>query len=196
MRKASLLIFVGALFLSISTSWAASTPPQDITFDCHIEDIPLTKALQQLSEQSHQALIANPAHIQNFRSAPCQGLMNIESALQLILSNTGLVFKKTADNIFIITPQSNTQDQSRNASEIIITGIRHSVESALDIKNNANTFKDAIAQENVGKLPDDNIADAMQRITGVQIRRNNLGEGAAIQVRGFSQNRVEINNKT
>lgn len=67
---------------------------------------------------------------------------------------------------------------------IVVTGIRASLESARNIKLNATGIVDAIATEDIGKLPDANVAESLQRITGVSIDRSG-GEGAFVTVRGF-----------
>ncbi len=77
--------------------------------------------------------------------------------------------------------------------EIVITGVRASMKAALDVKKNAAQIVDAISAEDVGKLPDLNVAEAMQRVTGVQINRGEDGAGGGFQIRGSSQNRVEVN---
>ena len=68
--------------------------------------------------------------------------------------------------------------------EIIVKGIRASQERALNVKRDANNFVDAISAEDVGKLPDQNIAEALQRVTGVAIQRNR-GEGDFVSIRGL-----------
>lgn len=67
---------------------------------------------------------------------------------------------------------------------IIVTGIRASLDSARNIKRNAPGIVDSIASEDIGKLPDANVAESLQRITGVSIDRSG-GEGAFVTVRGF-----------
>jgi TonB-dependent receptor len=79
--------------------------------------------------------------------------------------------------------------------EVVVRGIRRSLERAIETKRNADQIIDGIDAEDIGKLPDTNVAEALQRITGVQINRE-LGEGSELTVRGFSQNRVEINGQT
>ncbi|KTE84857.1 hypothetical protein ATE72_06725 [Sphingopyxis sp. HXXIV] len=79
--------------------------------------------------------------------------------------------------------------------EIVVSGIRASLANAARDKEQADQIKDVISAEDIGKLPDTNVAEAMQRITGVQINRD-FGEGSEIAVRGFAQNRVEINGQT
>ena len=63
------------------------------------------------------------------------------------------------------------------AEEIVVTGIRASLANAARDKEKADQIKDVISAEDIGKLPDTNVAEAMQRITGVQINRD-LGEGS------------------
>ncbi|MFT4077072.1 MAG: TonB-dependent receptor [Asticcacaulis sp.] len=67
---------------------------------------------------------------------------------------------------------------------IIVTGLRGSLQRSMNIKKNADGVVDGISAEDVGKYPDTNLADSLQRITGVSINRVN-GEGQQITVRGF-----------
>ncbi|MES2136653.1 MAG: TonB-dependent receptor [Pseudomonadota bacterium] len=67
---------------------------------------------------------------------------------------------------------------------IVITGIRGSLKRSMDIKRNAQGVVDAISAEEIGKFPDTNLAESLQRITGVSIDRSN-GEGSTVTVRGF-----------
>ena len=70
------------------------------------------------------------------------------------------------------------------ADAIIVTGIRASLAKSLDIKRDAQGVVDAISAEEMGKFPDTNLAESLQRITGVSIDRNS-GEGSTVTVRGF-----------
>ncbi|MGZ2410611.1 TonB-dependent receptor [Sphingomonas sp. F9_3S_D5_B_2] len=70
------------------------------------------------------------------------------------------------------------------ASSIVVTGIRGSLRQSMDIKRNAVGVVDAISAEEMGKFPDTNLAESLQRITGVSIDRQN-GEGSKVTVRGF-----------
>ncbi|WP_227340414.1 TonB-dependent receptor [Sphingopyxis sp. P8] len=79
---------------------------------------------------------------------------------------------------------------------IIVTGIRASLEQAQDIKRNAQGIVDAISAEDIGKFPDTNLAESLQRITGVSIDRAS-GEGSTVTVRGFGPefNLVVVNGR-
>jgi len=81
--------------------------------------------------------------------------------------------------------------------EITVTGIRGSFGRSLDAKRGASQIVDAISAEEVGKFPDTNIAEALQRITGVAIDRSG-GEGQFITVRGLGPefNAVLLNGRT
>lgn len=80
--------------------------------------------------------------------------------------------------------------------EVLVTGIRASVQASMDIKRDSAGVVDAISAEDIGKFPDTNLAESLQRITGVSISRNN-GEGAEITVRGFGadKNMVTLNGR-
>ena len=63
--------------------------------------------------------------------------------------------------------------------EVVVTGIRASMENALELERMSNTIQDSIVASDIGKLPDVTAIDALQRIPGVQILRN-LGEGGGL----------------
>lgn len=75
-----------------------------------------------------------------------------------------------------------------NASdpEIIVTGIRGSLQRNMDIKRAASGVVDAISAEDIGKFPDSNVADSLQRLPGISIQRTGQrGEANGVTVRGF-----------
>ena len=90
--------------------------------------------------------------------------------------------------------QDATAEEADN--EIVVTGIRASLERAIDIKRNASGVVDAISAEDIGKFPDTNLAESLQRIPGVSIDRVN-GEGSQVTVRGFGAafNLVTLNGR-
>jgi iron complex outermembrane receptor protein len=77
----------------------------------------------------------------------------------------------------------------------VVTGIRASIAQSSQLKRNADQVVDIISAEDIGKLPDANVAEALQRVPGIQIERN-FGEGAQIAIRGLSQVRVELNGRS
>lgn len=87
--------------------------------------------------------------------------------------------------------------ETTELEEVVVTGIRAGLRSALEVKREAITVVDAISAEDIGDFPDKNLGEALQRITGVQISRQD-GEGRGVSIRGAEPglNRVEINGVT
>ena len=82
------------------------------------------------------------------------------------------------------------------SDEVVVTGIRASLERSIAIKRDSTGVVDAISSEDIGKFPDTNLAESLQRITGVSIDRRN-GEGSTVTVRGFGAqyNLVTLNGR-
>ena len=78
----------------------------------------------------------------------------------------------------------NTDQEETVLEEVVVTGMRASVEDGLSRKRNSDQIMDAISAEDVGKLPDQNIGEALQRIPGVSLDRE-AGEGKGISIRGL-----------
>lgn len=81
--------------------------------------------------------------------------------------------------------------------EIITIGIRGSLQSSMIQKRDAQGVSDGIIAEDIGKFPDTNLAESMQRITGVSIDRTAIGEGSKVTVRGVGAdfNLVTLNGR-
>lgn len=88
-------------------------------------------------------------------------------------------------------------EEAKTLDTIVVTGIRKSLTDAMDMKRDAKGVMDAINAEDIGKFPNSNLAESLQRIPGVSIDRVN-GEGAQITVRGFgpSFNQVTLNGRS
>ena len=89
------------------------------------------------------------------------------------------------------------QDDEPVIEEIIVEGgIRGSLKASMDIKRDSRGVVDAISAEDIGKFPDANLAESLQRITGVSISRSR-GEGSQVTVRGFGPeyNLVTLNGR-
>jgi TonB-dependent receptor len=89
------------------------------------------------------------------------------------------------------------ENNDEDSVEIIqVSGIRSSLQASASIKRDSQGVVDAISAEDIGKFPDTNLAESLQRITGVSISRQN-GEGSEITVRGFGggNNMVTLNGR-
>lgn len=87
---------------------------------------------------------------------------------------------------FAQDPGAGQDPDATQVDDIIVTGIRASQARSIDIKRNETALVDAISAEDIGKLPDVTVADALQRVAGIQIQRN-AGEGATVNIRSLPQ---------
>jgi iron complex outermembrane recepter protein len=77
--------------------------------------------------------------------------------------------------------------QTANIEEVVVTGIRASIRESLETKRESAMVVEAITSEDVGKFPDKNVAEALQRVAGVTISRD-FGEGERVSIRGTAPN--------
>ena len=90
---------------------------------------------------------------------------------------------------------SAPQSDDPSAEAIVVTGFRSSLASALNEKKQETVAIDTILAEDIGKFPDANLAESMQRLPGISLTRGDGGEGRNITVRGLAAEftRVRIN---
>ena len=95
----------------------------------------------------------------------------VKSALGLaLLAPPALVFAQTAGN------------DGSALEEVVVTGIRASVQQSLEAKRNADSVQEVISSEDIGKMPDKNVADSLTRVPGVTTSSASANEG------GFDEN--------
>jgi len=93
----------------------------------------------------------------------------------------------------IMAPLAVAQDAAED--EVIAVGIRQSLQNALVEKREADSLVEVILSEDIGKLPDQNLAEVLENITGIQITRTE-GVGTGVQIRGTGQNLIQFNGVT
>jgi TonB-dependent receptor len=82
--------------------------------------------------------------------------------------------------------------QEAETDEVIAVGIRQSLENALIEQRESDNLVEVILAEDIGKLPDQNLAEVLENVTGIQITRT-AGVGTGVQIRGTNANRTEVN---
>ena len=91
------------------------------------------------------------------------------------------------DSVVRAQTSGDQTSSNQNLQEVVVTGIRFSLQESLVAKRDANSVVEVVSAEDIGKLPDKNVADALQRVAGVNISSAAAGEG------GFDENdRVSI----
>ncbi|UJB20554.1 MULTISPECIES: TonB-dependent receptor [Lysobacter] len=121
--------------------------------------------------------------MKQMRVAPRHTLLT--SALLLALAQPVYAQNTTPAPDTAAEPQRRTgaADEARTLDTVVVTGIKGSLTSSMNLKRDAQGVVDGIAAEDIGKFPDTNLAEALQRISGVSIDRSN-GEGSRVTVRG------------
>lgn len=90
--------------------------------------------------------------------------------------------------------QAATTPATTTLEEVIVSGVRQSVESAIAIKQESLQISDSIVAEDIGKLPDNSVAEALQRVPGVQIARAR-GDASLVLIRGLPNVVTTINDR-
>lgn len=93
-----------------------------------------------------------------------------------------LLLAATGNTARAQTPPPTDQDQLQ---EVVITGIRAGIESAIKAKENSDVIEETISAEDIGKLPDTTIAESLARLPGVTTQRDSQGNATAISIRGL-----------
>jgi TonB-dependent receptor len=120
------------------------------------------------------------------------------SALAIAVASPALAQDAAADDADTVA-----EPEAEPEGDIVVTGFRASLQSAQNIKRNADTFVDVITAEDIGALPDRSVAEALQRVPGVNIGRFEKPsdpdrfsvEGTGVIIRGLNFVRSELNGR-
>ncbi|MCU4674026.1 TonB-dependent receptor [Catenovulum sp. 2E275] len=98
-------------------------------------------------------------------------------------------------SITAISMTANAAEEQENIETIVVKGIAGSLAESARQKRFNVSISDAVVAEDIGKLPDNNIAEALQRITGVSIK-SDFGVGESVTIRGVSENLILLNGRS
>lgn len=111
------------------------------------------------------------------------GYMGFQSQVLTVTVNAG-------QTVFL-NAKLKTSDQTLN--EVTVTAILEGQRKALNQQRNSDNIKQVISADVMGRYPDLNVAESLQRLPGVTIGRNSSGEGSTVQMRGTPGNFTNIN---
>ena len=201
-RMISKRLLQGACSFVALTAVATAAEPANFK----IEAQSLSTALIEFSEQADVTVVAS-GRLTAGKSVPAlQGEYKTQDALNTLLTGSGLVAQADRERDLIVlaqatqtvSPEETVEEVNNDASDVIVVkGFRSAFRNSLEAKRKANQVIDTINAEEIGQFPDQNIAESIQRVTGVQITRNN-GEGESVNIRGLSPTftRVEIDGRS
>jgi iron complex outermembrane receptor protein len=202
------IVYWMTLFLFSQALLAQSKPTfQNFNIDPSYADI----SLIEFAKQADITIIFPYEKVQSRRANALKGSFTIEQGISKLLDDTGLVASFERDGVVtikrisirdtIVVEKSLLQEfldlfigkgdnivtfpeDPLNIELIEVRGIRGSMDWALDIKQESIGVSESIQSEEIGKFPDLNLAESLQRITGVSIDRSE-GEGQFVTVRGL-----------
>lgn len=201
-----------AAILCVSADvWADAVRP-DGSISFNIPQQRADASLTAFAEQANITLIFPFDAAREVTANALVGDYTAQQALEMLLANTSLVVRLGEDGQLSISRSELTEDtdsvakknklsraiigvlstvaaqqalaQQPIVEEVLVTGIRGSLQRSMDVKRDSIGVVDAISAEDIGKFPDTNLAESLQRISGVSIDRSG-GEGQLITVRGF-----------
>lgn len=140
-----------------------------------------------VTEEGAIAIKATPKLVKQIRENKLRYFGNLKSSRlkRNILATASASVLATSIGLHVPAQSAEAEAEVDSAlEEIVITGIRKSLRDSADVKSRSLGVVDAISAEEMGKFPDTNLAESLQRISGVSIDRSG-GEGQLITVRGF-----------
>ena len=157
---------------------------------------PMDRALEQLARQSGSDILFTRASVAQLRAPALSGEFDAETAVRRLIAGTPLTVIRDGSGALIVREQASTPrpaptsvtEAPEEVEEVVVTAtFSDGVERSLEVKRKADSISDAVVAADIGKLPANNIAEALQRVPGVTIVRE-AGEGQFISVRGLGPN--------
>lgn len=215
LRHVCVTVFIGGIVASAPHAVAQDSlrTSQDIS----IESTSLSAAIVELSREAGVPIFAASRLTDGRDIEPFSGTYTVRDALQILLEGTGLTVRRDGNGHLVVTEPESVPDKSpgsvfvsrtdHNESDrpraeaqetapwivdkVQVTGIRGALGDALQSKRQADVISDVISSQDLGKFPDQNIAEGLQRVPGVTITRV-AGEGQQVILRGLGPEYVSV----
>src|SRR5262249_27640357 len=152
------------------TPVAALAQAHTVQFDIPAQS--LGASLRAFGLASGQSLMFSEDDVRGKAGPALKGAFSVNDGLSKLLAGSGLAVKRTADGVvYLGAPGADSTEsaapkepETQSVREVVVTGYRLSVNKALDDKRRANVMLDEINAEDVGKFPDANLAESLQRL--------------------------------
>jgi TonB-dependent receptor len=176
---------------------------QEASVDVHIESQSIDAALRELSRQTNADILFSPEAVQGLRSTAVDSRMTAEEGARALIGATGLEVVRDSAGALIVRRRAVSNTNPVELEEVIVIGVRRSLEVAQQIKREADTFVDSVTATDIGAFPDKSVAEALQRVAGVTVSRLQYSddsthfsaEPAGVLIRGLTFVRTEINGR-
>lgn len=201
--RLSLLASCMTLALPAGAAYAQTIPATATTYQIRLDAQPLSAALRNLSRQTGIEIVFTPDLVRGRQATAVSGKLSADSALHRLIDGSGLAVRYSNGTAFIerapaaLAPAAAVSapvaaaaalDAPAAEGEILVKGsYAASIAKALDRKREADNVVDSIEAVDIAQFPNQNIAEALQRMPGVTIERDR-GEGLFVKVRGLGPN--------
>lgn len=151
---------------------------------------PAAKTIPAFIRQSGVEILANTRDLDGVVTSAVSGRMTPNAALGVMLAGAGLDYRVKSSGAIVVVKAAVTPETDDDASEaagpaVIVNGYRRSYADGIRLKRATIAVSDAISSDGLGRFPDLNVGEAVQRITGVQINREVEARNATINLRGL-----------
>ena len=174
---------------------ASQTHAAEAVYDFNLSGQSLAEAISRFGIQTNLQVLYDPTLSAGKKSPGVRGHLSREAALNRLLAGTDLSYRFTGDSVLLIYPHQTADETAEPATAAIssyvaeetvvtVTALRARLTTAMARKRDADHEIETIAADDIGKFPDANLAESLQRVPGVSISRSH-GEGYQVTVRGF-----------
>jgi iron complex outermembrane receptor protein len=102
----------------------------------------------------------------------------LSASIVAALGFTGAALAQETPPTPTATPDQTAEQEAVNLDQIVVKGIRSALQQSLDTKRNEKTRVEVVTSEDIGKMPDKNVADSLARVPGLTISAASANEGA------------------
>ena len=189
-----------AAAVAVATTGIAAARPAPV--ELRIQAQPLDAALRELSSLTDTNILFSPEAVQGVRSDAVVARLTAEEAALALVAGTDLEVVRDLVGALIVRPRRVWFSRDP-LEEVIVVGVRRSLESSQDIKRESDTFVDSVTATDIGAFPDKSVAEALQRVPGITVSRlqsnddstHFSAEPAAVLIRGLTFVRTELNGR-
>jgi len=148
------------------------------------------KAIPNFARQAGVQIVAPADELEHIRTRRVSGNLDVRVALAQLLEGTNLEIATDTGSVISLRVREASKPAAEVAEEepdtIVVTGFRGSLQKSLNLKKQAIVVRDSIVAEDIGKFPEANVAESLQRIPGVYLTRDQASnEGQRISIRGL-----------